>query len=55
MVYYEIEKIMISSLVLTLVSSPFIALTFLKIFPKPKSVATSNNSNVAKKQDKKER
>ncbi|MGL4357767.1 MAG: hypothetical protein ACRCSY_03565 [Cetobacterium sp.] len=34
----RLKKIMINSLVLILVSSPFIALTFLNIFPKPDSV-----------------
>ncbi|MGL4616905.1 MAG: MG321/MPN456 family lipoprotein [Mycoplasmoidaceae bacterium] len=34
----RLKKIMISSLVTILVSSPFIALTFLNIFPKPNSV-----------------
>ncbi|MGL5591317.1 MAG: MG321/MPN456 family lipoprotein [Mycoplasmoidaceae bacterium] len=34
----RLKKIMINSLVLILVSSPFIALTFLNIFPKPNSV-----------------
>ncbi|MGL5246335.1 MAG: MG321/MPN456 family lipoprotein [Mycoplasmoidaceae bacterium] len=34
----RLKKIMINSLVLILVSSPFIALTFLNIFPKPDSI-----------------
>lgn len=50
----RLKKIMISSLVLTLVSSPFIALTFLNIFPKPNSVDTRYIFNDAKTTEQKE-